>query len=70
MGVSALSVHGQAFEDDEADQELFTAVVDGVNSIQDVGVVVREQNINEEAFAEGLVQAMVKLIEKKKGGTT
>lgn len=69
-GMSALSVKGQAFEDREADEKLFDAVRKGVSGVEGVKIVDRgEEDINQKSFAEGLVQAIVGLVEKARAGT-
>ncbi len=51
-GVSTLDVPGQAFWDPQADAALFDALIDGLAGSANVEVLVREEPINDPAFAE------------------
>ncbi|KAF2101513.1 UPF0261-domain-containing protein [Rhizodiscina lignyota] len=70
LGVSALSVEGQAFEDQDADSCLFAALGDGLQGVEGVKVVSRAQDINQESFANAVVEAMVGLIEKARSDSS
>jgi uncharacterized protein (UPF0261 family) len=55
-GVSMLDVEGEAFYDPEADAALFDALRDGLDD--DVELIQREADINDESFAETLAATL------------
>ena len=70
-GVSALSVKGAPFEDPEADEALFRAVKDGLDTDNagarggregKISVVERDEDINDPRFVAGMVGSLVKLM--------
>lgn len=60
-GVSLMSVEGGPFEDKEADEALFKAVREGLAG-SGVRVVEDERHVNDEGFARGMVDALVRLL--------
>lgn len=64
-GVSAISEPGGPFDDDTADQELFTALRAGLKD-SDVEVVESQAAINEEGFGRDMATALHQLIAKTK----
>ncbi|KAI4106646.1 MAG: hypothetical protein L6R37_002038 [Teloschistes peruensis] len=66
-GLSVLSVKGGVYEDGRADEALFAAVEEGLRGSR-VEVVRVEGGVNEEGFATGVAERLVRLVEKQEGG--
>jgi uncharacterized protein (UPF0261 family) len=64
-GMSALSVESQPFEDREADNALFEAVMSGIGKTR-ASLVQRDESINEEGFVRGMVEALMEMVERRK----
>ncbi len=67
-GVSALDAPGRPFHDPEADAALFAALADGLAGHPRVRLVVRDEHINDPAFAEAAARALVELMSGVEGG--
>ena len=61
-GVSALDAPGRPFHDPEADEALFHNLIAGVAGNPLVRVVVRDEHINDPAFAEAAARAMTEVV--------
>jgi uncharacterized protein (UPF0261 family) len=60
-GVSLIDAPDQPFFDAEADAALFAALRDGVGS--NVELIEMDCNINDDAFADAMVEKLVELVE-------
>jgi uncharacterized protein (UPF0261 family) len=60
-GVSALDAPGRPFHDPEADAALFSALADGLEGHPRVRLVVRDEHINDPAFAEAAARALTEM---------
>jgi uncharacterized protein (UPF0261 family) len=65
-GVSGLDAAGQPFHDPEADQALFDSLAEGLSGAAHVRLEVRDEHINDQAFAEAAARAMLELLPLRK----
>ena len=63
-GVSALDAPGQPFHDPAADAALFRALTDGLAGHPRVQVVLRDEHINDPAFADAAARALLRLMKE------
>jgi uncharacterized protein (UPF0261 family) len=61
-GISALDVPGKPFHDPEADAALFNALADGLAGHPFVRVEVRDEHINDRAFADAAARNLLDLL--------
>jgi uncharacterized protein (UPF0261 family) len=66
-GVSALDAPGQPFEDPAADRALFDALAEGLAGHRWVKLVVRDEHINDPAFADAAVSHLQELLHPDEG---
>jgi uncharacterized protein (UPF0261 family) len=67
-GVSAIDVPGQPFHDPVADAALFEALQQGLSGHPNVGIVVRDEPINDPAFAEAAAGELLKVMGRVRPG--
>ena len=60
-GVSLIDAPGQPFYDADADAALFAALREGVGS--NVELIELDCNVNDDAFADAMVEKLVELVE-------
>ncbi|KAL8851417.1 MAG: hypothetical protein Q9221_003688 [Calogaya cf. arnoldii] len=66
-GISPLSTKGGVFEDKEADEVLFSSIEKGLQGT-DVDVVKDEKEVNDEEFAVGIAERLMRLIDLAREG--
>jgi uncharacterized protein (UPF0261 family) len=66
-GVSALDAAGQPFHDPVADRALFDALVQGLSGHPWVRLIVRDDHINDPAFADAAAATLLELLDPKAG---
>ncbi|WP_422926034.1 Tm-1-like ATP-binding domain-containing protein [Singulisphaera sp. PoT] len=67
-GVSALDAPGRSFHDPEADEGLFSSLIEGVTRAANVRVVSRDEHINDPDFADASARALLELLNKATRG--
>jgi uncharacterized protein (UPF0261 family) len=61
-GVSAIDAPGQPFYDPDADQALFDALVEGLAAHPRIQVIMRDEHINDPAFADAAAGELMRLL--------